>query len=106
MPAKPNFNDDAQLTDGSVRVEGQSPDSSDILDIRVGLVQGNQVASAQVDKVGSPWHANLPDPQDPNASSVEFQPGLAVAFGIETHRENLMTISWFEPVTIRPQPQP
>lgn len=104
MGTRPNFADDAQLTDGSVRVEGKSPDLSGILDIRVGLVQGDQVTSAKVDKLGSPWHAILPDPEGPDASSVEFQPGLAVAFGIEIHRENLTTISWSEPVTIRPQP--
>lgn len=105
MGTRPNFADDAQLTDGSVRVEGQSPEHSDILDLRVALVQGDQVTSAKVDKLGSPWHAILPDPTGPDASSVEFQPGLAVAFGVETHRENLMTISWAEPVTIRTQPR-
>lgn len=105
MPAKPNFTEEAQLTDGSVRVEGQSPDLSDIVDIRVALMQGSQVTIAQVDKLGSPWHAILPDPQGPDAGSVDFQPGLAMALGIEAHRENSMTISWSEPVTILQQRQ-
>ncbi len=103
MPARPNFAETAELIDSTVRVEGQSPDLSDVVDIRVALLQGSQVSVARVDKLGSPWHAILPDPDGPDAGSVEFEPGLAVALGIETHSENSLTISWSEPVTIRPQ---
>lgn len=104
---KPSFSDEAQLTNGSVRVEGQSldDDGTDILDIRVVLVQDDQITSAHVDKAGTSWHAILPDPQGPDAGSVEFREGPAVAFGVETRRENFTTITWTEPVTIRKQPR-
>ena len=105
MGVRPNFADDAQLTDGSVRVEGQSPEDSDILDIRVALVQGDQVSERRSRQAGLGVACHPPRPDGPDASSVDFQPGLAVAFGVETHRENLMTITWAEPMTIRTRPR-
>lgn len=100
---KPSFSDEAELTDGEVRVEGQSLDDTgtDILDIRVVLVQEDRITSAHVDKAGTSWHATLPDPDGPDAGSVEFEEGPAVAFGVETRRHNFTAITWTEPVTIR-----
>jgi hypothetical protein len=100
MSAKPNFTD-VELVDDTVSVGGVSDeeDLSDIIDIRVVLAQGERVASGQVDKLVSAWHANLPV-KDPEAEAEDFGAGPAVAFGVQTHRENFTTISWIETVTI------
>ena len=45
---RPNFTD-VQLTDGTLRVEGRSDvDISDIVDIRVVLVQGDRITRGSV----------------------------------------------------------
>jgi hypothetical protein len=99
MPGKPNFTD-AQLVDGSVRVEGKSDpdDVPEIVDIRVVLVQDGRIAAGNVEQIQEVWKAELPA-SDP--SSGDFQRGEAVAFGWETHKENFLTMTWTEPVNIR-----
>lgn len=100
MPARPNFTD-VQIIDGVVRVEGRSDDDlEDIVDIRVVLVQGERIAGGPVDEIASSWHADLPV-TDPATRSGDFRPGEAVAFGVETRSENLLTMTWTETVTIR-----
>lgn len=100
MAAKPNFTD-VQLIDGTLRVEGKSDvDISDIVDIRVVLVQGDRITRGVVDQISSVWHAELPA-TDPAAASGDFSAGQAVAFGVETHSENVLTMTWTQPVTIR-----
>jgi hypothetical protein len=101
MPGKPNFTD-AQLIDGSVRVEGSSfpDDIPEIVDIRVVLVQGDRITAGKVDQVSEVWRAEL-SASDPSSSSGDFERGDAVAFGWETHKENFLTITWTEPVEIR-----
>jgi hypothetical protein len=99
MPARPNFTD-AQLVDGKVRVEGRSDeeDLPDIVDIRVVLVQGDRITAGTVEQISTVWRAELPA-TDPN--SGDFQVGEAVAFGWETHKTNVFTMTWTEPVEIR-----
>jgi hypothetical protein len=93
MPARPNFTD-AQLVDGTVRVEGRSDDDiSDVVDIRVVLVQGDRIAAGSVETIQAVWHARLAD--------GAFTPGDAVAFGVETRSTNFLTMTWTEPVKIR-----
>jgi hypothetical protein len=99
MAAKPNFTD-VQLTNGALRVEGKSDvDISDIVDIRVVLVQGDRITRGSVEQISSVWHAELPA-TDP-AGSGDFIAGQAVAFGVETRSENVLTMTWTQPVTIR-----
>jgi hypothetical protein len=98
---RPNFTA-ANLIGGKVRVEGISDDDlSDVIDIRVLLVQEQHIAggfvdkeqaSASVDKVTTAWHAEL--------AAADFHTGPAVAFGVELRRENFATFSWAQPMTI------
>jgi hypothetical protein len=93
MPARPNFTD-AQLVDGKVRVEGKSDDDiADLLEIRITLVQGAQIAAASVPQISAVWNAELP--------AAGFQKGDAVAFGVETRSTNFLTMTWTEPLKIR-----
>jgi hypothetical protein len=97
---RPNFTD-VQLIDGTMRVEGRSDvDISDIVEIRVVLVQGDRIARGSVEQISSVWHAELPA-TDPAAGSGDFAAGEAVAFGVETRSENFLTMTWTERVTIR-----
>jgi hypothetical protein len=100
MPARPNFTD-VELIDGTLRVEGRSDnDISDILDIQVVLVQEDRITRGSVEHISSVWHAELPA-TDPAGGSGDFTAGQAVAFGVETRSENLLTMTWTQPVTIR-----
>jgi hypothetical protein len=97
MPGKPGFTD-VQIVGDNVRVEGESDAAaSEILDIRVTLVQDQRIAAAPVTQIGSSWAAQLPV-SDP---AGDFQAGEAVAFGVETRSENVLTMTWAETVTIR-----
>jgi hypothetical protein len=102
MPIKPNFTD-VVLTGGFVKVNGLSEASDvagfDIIDIQVVLAQGNRIARGGVGKIVTEWQANLPVSDDAGLAP-DFQPGAAVAFGVETHRENLATVTWAQPVQI------
>jgi hypothetical protein len=94
MPTRPNFTD-AQLVNGKVRVEGRSDDDiSDIVDIRIVLVQGDRIGAASVEQISSVWHAEV------EAVSA-FHTGEAVAFGVETRSKNFLMMTWTEPVKIR-----
>jgi hypothetical protein len=93
---KPNFTD-AQLINGKVRVEGKSDDDiSDLIDIRIVLVQGDRISAGTVTNIQAVWHAELPA-----ASTGAFQVGDAVAFGTETRSTNFLTLTWTQPVQIR-----
>jgi hypothetical protein len=97
MPGKPGFTD-VQIVGDKVIVVGESDaDVSDVVDIRVTLVQGKRMAAAPVTQIGSSWKVELPV-SDP---AGDFHAGEAVAFGVETRSENLLTMTWTEPVTIR-----
>jgi hypothetical protein len=96
MPARPNFTD-AQLVNGKVRVEGKSDDDiADLLDIRIILVQGKEIAAGNVTNPQAVWHAMLE-----TAGPGAFKVGDAVAFGIETRSTNFLTMTWTQPVQIR-----
>jgi hypothetical protein len=99
MPAKPSFTS-ANLAGNTVQVMGVSDDPGDIVDIRVVLSQEGQaaggspqIASASVAQLGAAWQADLP--------SDGFDRGPAVAFGVETRRTNVKTITWAEPLDIQ-----
>jgi hypothetical protein len=97
MPGKPGFTD-VQIVGDKVRVGGTSDaDVSDVVDIRVTLVQGKRIAAGPVTQIATDWKAELPV-RDP---AGDFQKGEAVAFGVETRSENLFTMTWTETVTIR-----
>ena len=96
MPAKPNF-EEVKLFGDVVRVGGKSDEVDDIVDIRVVLVQQDKMDPASiegggVEKVTTLWQAALP--------SEGFGAGPAVAFGVETRRENFTTTTWVEQVNI------
>jgi hypothetical protein len=103
VSARPNFTD--VLLDGPlVTVSGTSDprDFADILDIRVVLSQGAQAAggpaamvAGPATRVGSSWKVDL--------SSAGFVAGPAVAFGVESRRENFTTTTWAQPVNIAPK---
>jgi hypothetical protein len=96
MAARPNFTD-VRLENGTLRVEGKSDDDiSDLLEIRVVLVQGDSITRGSVDQISSVWHADL----SASGSSGDFTTGDAVAFGVETRSGNFLTMTWTEPVTI------
>jgi hypothetical protein len=98
---RPNFTD-ARITGDVVRIEGRSdpadPDLTDILDIRVTLVQGERMASRSVEQISEVWHAELP--VSDAAAPGEFRAGEAVVFGVEARKENLLTMTWTETVTV------
>lgn len=95
MAVRPNFTG-VEHTGDMVRVSGVSGDDfSDIVDIQVVLAQGDQVARKAVGRLGSVWDVEFP--------SEGFVAGSALAFGWETRKENVTTISWAEPVNI-PEP--
>jgi hypothetical protein len=100
MAARPNFTE-VEIDGDTVQVHGVSDPSevADIVDIRVILAQGRRVAGGPVEKPGSPWVANLPV-RDPEGASADFQVGEVLAFGVETHRENLLTITWAQMLQI------
>jgi hypothetical protein len=97
MPGKPGFTD-VQIVGDMVNVGGESDaDVSDVVDIRVMLVQEKRIAEAPVTEIASSWKAELPV-SDP---AGDFHAGEAVAFGVETRREELAPLTWAETVTIR-----
>jgi hypothetical protein len=100
MPIRPNFTD-VQLSGDTVEVHGLSADDElgDLLDIRVVLSQGKRIGRAGVGRIVSAWQADLPV-TDPDGGAPDYQTGEAVAFGIETHGENLRTITWAQTVQI------
>ena len=91
MAFRPNFSA-AQLDKGGVIVSGNSTDTADILDITVRLLQGNRVARRSVLKIDTTWDVRFED--------EGFGEGPVVAVGIESRRENLMTITWTQTLTI------
>lgn len=101
MPARPNFTD-VELIDDRVSVGGVSDQEelADIVDIRVVLVQEDRIASGFVEEVTPDWNADVPV-KDPDATASDFHTGEAVAMGVETRKENAMTVTWVEGVTIR-----
>jgi hypothetical protein len=98
MPAKPNFTD-VNHTGDAVVLTGQSdPEpAGDIVDIRVVLTQGGKVESAVVPTVGDrAWLVDVP--------AAGFAAGPAVAIGIETRREDSVTVTWTQAVQIPAAP--
>jgi hypothetical protein len=100
MPVKPNFTEVA-LNGSIVQVHGVSDagETGDLVDIQVVLAQGNRIARGGVGTLGDTWQANLPV-ADPDNAALKFEDGAAIAFGLETHSENLRTITWAQPMRI------
>jgi hypothetical protein len=89
---RPNFTD-VERKGGDVRVTGVSDkDTGDIVDIQVVLAQGAKVARKAVAKLGSQW--------DVEFTNAGFAAGPAVAFGVETRRENARTTTWAQALDI------
>ena len=103
MGYRPNFTG-VELRGSTVHVHGLSAPGdpeflADIVDIRVVLVQGRRLARATADQLRSDWVARVPV-ADPAGAGPDFHLGDAVAYGVETHEVNAMTITWIEGVTI------
>jgi hypothetical protein len=97
MAFRPNFTG-IDRTEDNVLLHGESPQpGEDILDIRVFLAQEGRVARARVPTVGLKWDVDVP--------AADFVAGPAVAFGVETRRENLTTITWSETMNIPERPE-
>jgi hypothetical protein len=98
---RPNFQS-VNIIGGNVVVTGESdPDEfDDVISIRVVLVQEDVSDGGNADLEQQRRRAAL----DPNWSVTftngGFKPGPAVAFGIQTHRENFLTLTWAESMTI------
>jgi hypothetical protein len=98
---RPNFGS-VNIVGNKVVVTGTSdPDEfEDVISIRVVLVQENATEGGNADLEQDRRRAAL----DPNWSVSfpvgGFKPGPAVAFGIETHRENFLTLTWAESLSI------
>jgi hypothetical protein len=106
MSFKPNFDNVFEIVGTDVVVKGHSdPDPaefSDILNIRVVLVQENTTDGGNVDLEKNRRDLQAPDPDwSVNVAVGSFKPGPAVAFGVETRRTNFLTMTWTEPVTIK-----
>lgn len=92
MAFRPNFTA-ALLDEGGIIVSGTSTDTADILDITVRLLQGNRVARRSVLKIDSTWDVRFDD--------EGFGEDPVVAVGVESRRENLMTITWTQTLTVK-----
>jgi hypothetical protein len=98
---RPNFQS-VNIVGNEVVVTGTSdPDGfEDVISIRVVLVQENSTDGGNANLEQDRRRAAL----DPNWSVSfpvgGFKTGPAVAFGIQTHRENFLTLTWAESQTI------
>ena len=101
MMVRPNFQS-VNIVGNDVVVTGESDpdDFDDVISIRVVLVQEDVSDGGNADLEQQRRRAAL----DPNWSVTftngDFKPGPAVAFGIQTHRENFLTLTWTESMTI------
>jgi hypothetical protein len=104
---RPNFTD-IRIQDGKVKVKGVSgiePDTgsrvdfTDVVEIRVVLIQGDRVDQGLVDALDPNWTATF-DVADPIGSAPDYPPGDAVAVGVERRLENATVISWSETLPI------
>jgi hypothetical protein len=96
---RPNFTE-ATIQGDDVRLAGVSDDdTSDVVEIRVLLVQGERIGEGSVDKATSVWRALVPV-EDPDGEGADFQPGPAVAFGAELREPPSATFTWAETLTI------
>ena len=91
---KPNFTGVRRDGDELIVSGASDPnDLPDILEIRVVLTQGDTIATpVTAGTIGATWNVNVP--------GDGFGDGTAVAFGIETHRENATTITWSQALNI------
>jgi hypothetical protein len=104
---KPNFTG-ASIKDGKVTVRGESgieADGStaefddDVLAIRVALIQGDRMEERAVDGHDPTWTATF-TVADQDGGDPDYEPGPAVAIGIELRKENATVINWTEPLNI------
>jgi hypothetical protein len=93
MAFKSNFTGLHRDGDTMVLSGRSDPDPpGDVVDIRVVLAQGERIERASVDVINDKWNVRLP--------SDGFAAGPAVAFGIETRRENAATLTWTQTIEI------
>ncbi len=98
---RPNFHA-VNIVGNEVEVTGESDpeEFEDVISIRVVLVQESVTDGGNVNLEVNRRRPVL----DPNWSVRfpigGFKPGPAVLFGIQTHRENFLTLTWAESKTI------
>jgi hypothetical protein len=94
MAPRPSFTG-VQRRGDDVIVSGTSPGFEEVLDIHVILTQNDKVespAAVRVTRIGTIWNAVFP--------AEKFEPGPAVAFGVEVRGINATTTTWVEQVSI------
>jgi hypothetical protein len=98
---RPNFHA-VNIVGNEVEVTGESDpeEFEDVISIRVVLVQQTFTRGENVDLEVN----RLKPVLDPNWSVRfplgDYKPGPALLFGIQTHRENLLTLTWAESLSI------
>ena len=91
---RPNFNSISRSGD-DLLVSGNTPQElvEDALEVRVILTQGETIAPPAIaPSIGTGWQVQVP--------AAGFEPGTAVAFGIETHSGNATTITWAQALEV------
>lgn len=99
---RPNF-ESVSIIGTDVVVTGRSdPDEfDDVISIRVILVQEDVTDGGNADLETQRRRASLDPDWTVRFSAGDFTAGPAVAFGVETHRENFLTFTWGQSVTIK-----
>ena len=97
MAVRPNFLELVRIQGDNMVVAGTSDDDPLPDDIQVFVEQGGPVDGASVgghvNKASSAWQATLP--------SAGFQPGTAVASGLEIRTRPFLVTTWSQMVKIQ-----
>jgi hypothetical protein len=94
MAPRPSFTGVKRSGDNLI-LSGTSQAPEEVLDIHVVLTQKDRVpapAAIRVTRIGTFWDAVIP--------AEKFEPGPAVAFGVEVRDVNATTTTWVEQVSI------
>jgi hypothetical protein len=92
MAVRPNFDDTVQLSGDSMTVTGTSDDDPHPFQLLVFIEQDGHAEGATVHRFTSRWETSLP--------AKGFQPGPALAYGVEVRTGPLQTATWSQAVTI------
>ena len=98
---RPNFHA-VNIIGNEVVVTGESDpeEFEDVISIRVVLVQESVTDGGNANLEQNRRRAALDPSWSVSFPLGGFKPGPAVAFGIQTHRENFLTLTWAESMTI------
>jgi hypothetical protein len=99
---RPNF-ESVSIDGTDVVVTGRSdPDEfHDVISIRVVLVQEDVTDGGNADLEAQRRRVPLDPDWSVRFTDSDFKAGPAVAFGVETHRDNFLTFTWGQSVTIK-----